>query len=180
MSAGDHWLRAIAYPVALQFISQSLDEATNPQFSVVNYIHDLLSGHQVLFWIPGLMIYVSALNSVTQYLGLGSVVSMLASTAVCMIAILSRLSSSYRLSPTSFDFTPPWFKELVSGVNRNQSLNLFWAGLGACLVLVVFQSRSSGRISRKGELAHVFQQCSKLTQRFSYRCRYCGTGKLVP
>ncbi|KAF2027683.1 hypothetical protein EK21DRAFT_114619 [Setomelanomma holmii] len=157
MNAGEHWLKAITYPVGLQFISQSLNEATNPQFSVVNRVHDLFSGHQVLFWIPGLLIYVSALTSVTIYLGMGSVASMLASTALCIVGILSRLSSSLRLSPTSFDFTPLWFKELISSVNRNESLHIFWAGLGTCFVAVVVQSKMSGRVSRKATVIGIVE-----------------------
>lgn len=156
MKAGEYWFKAIVYPVTLQFISQSLDEATNPQLSIVNYVHDLFSGHQVLYWIPGLLIYVSAMSSVTNYLGLGSATSMLASTALCTVAILSRLSASLRLSPDSLDITPLWFKHFVSGISRNESLNIFWVGLGACFVAVVIQSRMSGRISRKGSSKLMF------------------------
>ncbi|KAF1832636.1 alkaline phosphatase-like protein, partial [Decorospora gaudefroyi] len=153
---GEHWLKAIAYPVVLQLISQSLDEATRCG-SIVDYVHNMLSGHQVLFWIPGLMIYVSALHSVSRYLGLGSVTSFFASTSICILAILSRLSSAYRLSPTSFDFAPPWLKDLVSGTNRNQSLNIFWGGLGACLIAVVVQSRMGRPISRKATIVGVVE-----------------------
>ena len=148
--SGEHWLKAIAYPVVLQLLSQGLDEATDPQHSVIDYVHNQLSGHQVLFWIPGLMIYVSALNSVSRYLGLGSLFSIVASTTLCIAAIMSRLSSTYRLSPTSFDFAPLWLKDVVSGVNHNQSLNIFWAGLVGCLILVIVQSRLANRITKNG------------------------------
>jgi ethanolaminephosphotransferase len=168
MNAGERWFKAIVYPVALQFISQSLDEATNPQLSIVNYVHDLFSGHQVLYWIPGLLIYVSAMSSVTNYLGLGSATSMLASTALCAVAILSRLSASLRLSPDSLDITPSWFKHFVSSVGRNESLNIFWIGLGACFVAVVIQSRMSGRFSRKGSSTLIFWKLIHLIKQNSY------------
>nr|QSQ85905.1 GPI-ethanolamine phosphate transferase [Preussia typharum] len=133
---GESMLKAAIYPVTLQFLSQSLDHMTNPpQHSVINYIHSQFSNHQVLFWIPGLMIYVSGLNSVSRYLGLGSFFSITASTILCLSAVFFRLSSTYRLSPESFNFAPSWLTDVFASVNRNSSLNIFWAGLGACLVL---------------------------------------------
>lgn len=143
-------MKGVAYPVVLQFLSQSLEHTNDPQYSVVKYVHSLMYDHQILFWIPGLMIYVSALNSVSRYLGLGSITSILASTTLCLVAIVSRLSSTYRLSPESFDFAPIWVKDAVSGVNRNQSLNIFWTGLVACLVLILVRFKFSNRMSRKG------------------------------
>ncbi|KAF2183579.1 hypothetical protein K469DRAFT_690031 [Zopfia rhizophila CBS 207.26] len=157
MANGEHWLRAVAYPVALQFFSQSLNQTTDPQHSVVEYIHNLLFHYHVLFWVPGLITYASALNTVSRYPGLGSLFSIVTSTTLYLAAVSFRLSSSYRINSELFNFAPPWLKNIMTGVDRNQSLNIFRAGLAACLVFLAPQFRFSGRISRKATLVGIVE-----------------------
>ncbi|OCK76489.1 alkaline phosphatase-like protein [Lepidopterella palustris CBS 459.81] len=157
IKSGESLVKAIAYPVALQFLSQSLDPTTNQQHSVVGYIHNLSYDHQVLFWIPGFIMYASGLTRVFQFLGLSALASVMAATSLSLGAISFRLSSTYRLNPTSFSFAPAWIEYTISRVNRNQSLNIFWAGLVACLIFIVFEIRFARRISRKATIGGVVE-----------------------
>jgi ethanolamine phosphate transferase 2 subunit G len=151
MVNGENWLKAIAYPVSLQFLSQSLNQTGDPQHLVVEYIHSLLFDYPILFWLPGFITYVSAINSVSSYLGLGSLFSLVASSALCLAAVVFRLSSSFRVNPELLSFAPLWFENLITGVDRNYTLNIFWTGLAACFILVFLQLQFSGRVSKKGK-----------------------------
>lgn len=151
MADGKNWLSFIVYPAALQFLSQSLDPATNPQYSVISYVHDQLYGYQVLFWVPGLLIYASGLKSLSEYVGLGRFVYMVAGAALCAAAVFFRLSSSYRIDPEIFSMAPAWFERLFANINRNLSLNIFWTGLAAILVIILLRSKFLGRLSPEGQ-----------------------------
>lgn len=152
MSNSKGWFYAVIYPTALQFLSQSLDPATNPQYSVISYVHNQLYGYQVLFWIPGMLIYASGLKNLSEYVGLGHFVYMIAGVALCAAAVFFRLSSSYRIDPEIFSMAPAWFERLFANINRNLSLNIFWTGLAALLVLILLRSKFLGRLSSEGQM----------------------------
>ena len=151
MTNSKGWFSAVIYPTALQFLSQSLDPATNPQYSVISYVHNQLYGYQVLFWVPGLLIYASGLKSLSEYVGLGRFVYMVAGAALCAAAVFFRLSSSYRIDPEIFSMAPAWFEQLFASINRNLSLNIFWTGLAGLLVLILLRSKFLGRLSPEGQ-----------------------------
>lgn len=139
------------FPVALQFLSQCLNPSGDAPYSAVKYIHNFLFDYPIFLWALGSITYVSAVNTISKYLGMGSLVSLVASCALSFLAIVFKLCSTHRFNPELLNFAPLWLEDIVAGIDRNYILRIFWTGLAACFVYLLLQSEFSGRVSRKGE-----------------------------
>lgn len=150
MAKGEYWLKA-ACPVGLQFLSQCFNPSGDVPYSAVEYIHDLLFDYPIILWALGSLTYIFAVNTVSKYLGMGSLVSLVVSCVLSFLAIVFKLCSTYRFNPELLNFAPLWLEKIVAGIDSNYILRIFWTGLVACLAYFLLQFKFSGQVSRKGE-----------------------------
>lgn len=149
VAKGEHWLKA-ACPVALQFLSQCLNPSGDAPYSAVEYIHNFLFDYPIFLWALGSITYVFAVDTVSKYLGMGSVVSLVVSYVLCFLAIVFKLCSTHAFNPELLNFAPTWFEDTMAGIDQNYILRIFWTGLVACFIYLLLQFKFSGRVSRKG------------------------------
>ena len=153
-ATGEHWLKS-ACPVVLQFLSQCLNPSGDVPYSTVEYIHDFLFDYPIFLWALGSMTWVFAVNTISKYLGMGTLASLLTSYAFGFLAVTFKLCSTHAFNPELVNFMPLWLDFFLLNLDQNYCLKILWTGLVACIVFLLMQSVFSHRVSRKGK-------CSRL------------------
>lgn len=145
-----------AFPVVLQFISQCLNPAGDVPHSAVDYIKDSLFDYPVLLWALVSMSWVFAVITVSKHLGMGSLTSLVTSNALGFLGFTFKVCSTKAFNPELVNFMPLWLENFMLNLDRSYGLRILWAGLVACIINLLVQSRFSHGTSRKSECSWLF------------------------
>lgn len=150
MATGEHWLRS-ACPIMLQFLSHCLNPSGDVPYSTVEYIDDFMFEYPIFLWVLVSMTWLSAANDASQYLGMSSPASLVISYALAFSAVLYKICSTQAFNPELVNFMPVWLESVMLDLDRNYCLRVFWTGLIACIVYLLFQSLCLHGVSRKSK-----------------------------
>ena len=154
MAKGEHWLKS-ACAVILQFLSQCLNPSGDVPYSTVRYIGDFMFECPITLWVLGSMTWFSAANDLSEYLGMGSLTSLVISYALGFSAFVYKICSTQAFNPELVNFMPRWLEAIMLNLDRNYCFRAFWTGLVACIVYLLVQSYFLHGVSRKGKCSQI-------------------------
>ena len=138
-----------AWMIGLQLLSQHLNP-DGTQSLVATYIDSFLSsGNHVLIWVLVFTTYASGVNTIAKGLGMGTFLSVFASSGLFLGAIIFKLCSTHSFNPELLVFAPAWLHGIISRIDPDYSFRILRTTLVACFSYLLVRSRYSPGVSKK-------------------------------
>lgn len=118
---------------------------------MVDLIHNFLFDYPLLLWVLALAAYALSANSLSKNLGMGTVVSRVISSVLCIMAAVFKLCVTQRDNPELLIFMPQWLKIAMTEVDQTQLLRIIWMYMFGCAICLVAQLKLSAQAKNRGE-----------------------------